>query len=82
MILEIFLFLLAIYFISRIFKTKGNLPPGPIGIPYFGSFPYSTLKECIEAKAKYGNIFKVKAGVFNFVYICDFKTAKECLSKF
>ncbi|KAL7632981.1 UNVERIFIED_CONTAM: hypothetical protein RMT77_016691 [Armadillidium vulgare] len=82
MILEIFLFVLAIYFISRIFNTKGNLPPGPIGIPYFGSFPYTTLKECIEAKEKYGNIFKVKAGVFNFVYICDFKTVKECLSKF
>ncbi|RXG51867.1 hypothetical protein Avbf_18575 [Armadillidium vulgare] len=58
MILEIFLFVLVIYLISNIFKTKVNLPPGPTGIPLLGTFPFDNIKKCIAAKEKYGNIFR------------------------
>ncbi|KAB7495602.1 hypothetical protein Anas_04910, partial [Armadillidium nasatum] len=58
MILEIFLFLLIIYLASNIFKTKVNLPPGPTGIPFLGTFPFDNIKKCIAAKEKYGNIFR------------------------
>ncbi|KAL7629923.1 UNVERIFIED_CONTAM: hypothetical protein RMT77_019958 [Armadillidium vulgare] len=81
MIIEIFLILVAVYLVSRIFKEKGNLPPGPNGIPFFGTFPYATIDEIIPVIQKYGKIFMIKTGVVNILYICDFKTSKEALSK-
>ncbi|KAL7638034.1 UNVERIFIED_CONTAM: hypothetical protein RMT77_011659 [Armadillidium vulgare] len=82
MILEIFFTLFAIFLISRILKRKGNHPPGPSGLPFIGTFPYGTIEECIPIMKKYGNIFMINAGAINFLYICDFETGKECLSKF
>ncbi|KAL7632049.1 UNVERIFIED_CONTAM: hypothetical protein RMT77_017626 [Armadillidium vulgare] len=81
MFIEIFLLLFVIYFISLILKRKENLPPGPSDIKYVDNFPYITNEVCIAAKETYGNIFSVKYGGINFVYLCDFKTAKECFSK-
>ncbi|RXG58563.1 hypothetical protein Avbf_18008 [Armadillidium vulgare] len=43
----------------------------PNGIPFFGTFPYATIDE----------LFQIKTGVVNILYICDFKTSKEALSK-
>ncbi|KAL7630386.1 UNVERIFIED_CONTAM: hypothetical protein RMT77_019453 [Armadillidium vulgare] len=80
MFMEFFLLLLVIYFISLILKRKENLPPGPLSIPYFGKLPYAKI-DYIALKEKYGNIFTVKYGALNFVYICDFKAAKELFSK-
>ncbi|KAB7493943.1 Cytochrome P450 2L1 [Armadillidium nasatum] len=82
MILEIFLFFFAIFLVTRIFKKKGNLPPGPIGFPYFGTFFHTIqLKNVFEVKKKYGNIFMINIGVVNFLYICDFKIAKDSFTK-
>ncbi|KAB7497403.1 Cytochrome P450 2L1 [Armadillidium nasatum] len=82
MILEACLIFLILYVTFIYLKPKGNLPPGPMGIPFIGCMPYFSIDNCITAKNKYGNLFMTKTGVSNMLYICDYKTAKEALSKF
>ncbi|KAB7495603.1 Cytochrome P450 2A3 [Armadillidium nasatum] len=81
MILEVCLIFLTLYVMFLYLKPKGNLPPGPMGIPFIGGAPYCFVDSCIKAKSKYGNIFMTKTGATNIVYICNYKTAKEALSK-
>ncbi|KAL7631616.1 UNVERIFIED_CONTAM: hypothetical protein RMT77_018077 [Armadillidium vulgare] len=81
MILEVCLIFLTLYVLFLYLKPKGNLPPGPMGIPFLGGAPYCFVDSCIKAKSKYGNIFMTKTGATNIVYICNYKTAKEALSK-
>ncbi|KAB7494263.1 Cytochrome P450 2C13, male-specific [Armadillidium nasatum] len=81
MIFEVCLILLTVYIISFIFKPKGNQPPGPRGLPILGTLPYGQVKECSEARKKYGNVFMTKTGVVKIIYICDYKLTKESFSK-
>ncbi|KAB7495604.1 hypothetical protein Anas_04912, partial [Armadillidium nasatum] len=82
MILEACLILLTLYVVILYLKPKGNLPPGPMCVPFVGTLPYTSIESCTKAKNKYGNLFMTKLGVVNLLYICDFKTAKEAFSKF
>jgi len=63
-----------------LYSKLKKLPPGPIGLPYFGSFfqitsnPFNFLQELPE---KYGPLVYCRIGVRDTVFINDSKLAKD-----
>ncbi|CAI9729727.1 cytochrome P450 2B4-like [Octopus vulgaris] len=84
------LFGLVILLIIRWFmtppKSNYNLPPGPRALPIIGNLLhvlsitdfYSMLK---ELRKQYGDIFKLKIGPYNYVFVCKTETILEGLVK-
>ncbi|KAH6928466.1 hypothetical protein HPB50_016613 [Hyalomma asiaticum] len=63
---------------------KRDLPPGPRGLPLLGYLPFMTMdghREIEELRRKYGNVFGLHLGFRYVVFLCDFDSIKEALSK-
>ncbi|GBN15742.1 Cytochrome P450 18a1 [Araneus ventricosus] len=68
-----------------VFKNKG-LPPGPIGLPYFGYWPFIKDADCaskLEAlKKKYGDIFSFTCTGRLYINLGSLKSVREaCITK-
>ncbi|KAF8764663.1 cytochrome P450 2J1-like [Argiope bruennichi] len=77
-----FFLIIIVYFI---FKNKG-LPPGPVGLPYFGYWPFITDSNCTSKlegfKKKYGDIFSFTCTGRLYINLGSFKAVREaCLNK-
>ncbi|KAH6928465.1 hypothetical protein HPB50_016612 [Hyalomma asiaticum] len=63
---------------------KRDLPPGPRGLPLLGYLPFMTMdghREIEALRRKYGNVFGLHLGFRYVVFLCDFDSIKEALSK-
>ncbi|GBN15741.1 Cytochrome P450 18a1 [Araneus ventricosus] len=71
------LFMAIVYFV---FRNK-NIPPGPVGLPYFGYWPFIKNAECnlqLDAlKKKYGDIFSFTCTGRLYINLGSFKVVRE-----
>ncbi|GBN65292.1 hypothetical protein AVEN_125553-1 [Araneus ventricosus] len=77
-----FLLIAVVYF----FVKNKDLPPGPVGLPYFGYWPFLTDANCTSKlesfKKKYGDIFSFTSTGRLFINLGSFKAVREaCVTK-
>ncbi|XP_066981641.1 cytochrome P450 2L1-like [Macrobrachium rosenbergii] len=81
MILEFVLFLSLVLILRHWLTRPKGLPPGPRGFPIIGSGVAYYLKQVLEYRKKYGDIFMLNLFGMRFLYICDYKLIKETLGR-
>ncbi|CAL1263851.1 unnamed protein product [Larinioides sclopetarius] len=73
------LLLLIAYFTTR----DKNLPPGPVGLPYFGYWPFMNNSNCHlklhELRKKHGDVFSFKCTGRLFINLGSLKAVREAL---
>ncbi|KAL7640316.1 UNVERIFIED_CONTAM: hypothetical protein RMT77_009731 [Armadillidium vulgare] len=80
MFFEVFLLGVILYILWNIFKKPSNYPPGPWGLPLFGSIPFDLSKIEIrleELRRKHGPVISWRIGTCLFVFLCEPKLIKE-----
>lgn len=63
-------------------KRPHNFPPGPIGLPLVGYYPFLgklPFKTLMELGKKYGGIYSIKIGNANILVVNKWKSVKEVL---
>ncbi|KAK7070413.1 hypothetical protein SK128_000669, partial [Halocaridina rubra] len=81
MIAELVLLVITMVLFHHWYKRPKGMPPGPRTIPFLGSGMVTDLKKSREYQKKYGDIFRCELGTVKIIYICEYKLAKEALSK-
>nr|CAB3235539.1 cytochrome P450 2C42-like [Phallusia mammillata] len=77
-------FCLLLYFAITTMTKPKNFPPGPVGLPFIGSFHLigpNFNKKIEKMAAIYGNIFSVKLKNMNFVCICGYDLFAEVMNE-
>lgn len=79
--LELFIFVLLVLLLRYYFTRPSGMPPGPMVIPYLGNFLRLDIPLVKKYRKKYGDIFMVELGPTKFVFLCNYKLIKECMSR-
>ncbi|CAL4086281.1 unnamed protein product, partial [Meganyctiphanes norvegica] len=84
MLVEAILFVwvaaILIYLVTKE-NLPDNVPKGPFSIPGLGSLDYVLyLSDMRRLRDKYGDIFLMKMGSKNMVYLCNYELVKEAFS--
>ncbi|KAB7503276.1 hypothetical protein Anas_05971, partial [Armadillidium nasatum] len=80
MIVEIIFLSILTLILWSLFKKPSEYPPGPWGIPLFGSIPFNATKveaQLEDLRKKHGTIFSWRIGPRLFVFLCEPKVIKE-----
>ncbi|KAL7640132.1 UNVERIFIED_CONTAM: hypothetical protein RMT77_009546 [Armadillidium vulgare] len=80
MIVEIILLTCITLILWNIFKKPADYPPGPWGLPLFGSIPFNVSKietQLEELRKKHRTIFSWRIGSKLIVFLCQPKLIKE-----
>ncbi|KAA0190604.1 Cytochrome P450 CYP3214A, partial [Hyalella azteca] len=75
------LFVLVLVYAVLRDRRPRNCPPGPSEIPFIGNMPFFDEKTAAELRKKYGDIFMHRTGPYRTVYLFDYHTAKEVMSR-
>ena len=71
--------------VHSVLKSKrGKLPPGPTGLPFFGYIPFiptNYIEKLTTLFKKYGDVFCVRLGSFDVVFLADYDLIKEAYIK-
>ncbi|XP_055940829.1 cytochrome P450 2J2-like [Argiope bruennichi] len=82
--LGIFGFLLAFVIVKLIKRLNRKYPPGPMGLPIVGYYPFMSedmFPDLTELGEKYGDVFSLKLGSQNIVVLHGAEVIKEAYNK-
>ncbi|XP_077998222.1 cytochrome P450 2U1-like [Glandiceps talaboti] len=77
-------FIACVYIVHGCSNSNRNLPPGPVGLPFFGCLHKLVPIPCetfMTWAKKYGDVFSVRLGVKRVVVINGYETIREALTK-
>ncbi|GBN80076.1 Cytochrome P450 18a1, partial [Araneus ventricosus] len=80
----IFAFLLAFVIVKLIKKLTSKYPPGPMGLPILGYYPFLSedmFPDLIRLGKKYGDVFSLRLGSQNIVVLHGAEVIKEAYNK-
>ncbi|CAL1272928.1 unnamed protein product [Larinioides sclopetarius] len=82
--LGIFAFLLAFVILKIVKKLTSKYPPGPMGVPILGYYPFLSediFPDLIKLGKKYGDVFSLRLGTQNIVVLHGAEVIKEAYNK-
>lgn len=83
-VLEILFLLIIAWVCYQLFFTNKKVPPGPIGLPIIGYYPFLTSSphlHLLEIGKKFGDVFSIYVGLRRFVVLNSFRAIEEAYVK-